>query len=56
MNANNKRLRRIEAARELHKIYNSYEVRPVKLITIYRRVWFDGINWRLYGYAHNYIV
>lgn len=29
---------------------------PVKLDTIYRRIWFDGSNWRLIGYAHDYIA
>ena len=45
---------RKEAARELWAIYCAYEVRPVKLATIYRRIWFDGSNWRLIGYAHDY--
>ena len=45
---------RKEAARELYNIYNSYEVRPVKLATIYRRIYRDGDNWKLVGYAHGY--
>lgn len=45
---------RKEAARELWVIYCAYEVRPVKFATIYRRIWFDGSNWRLIGYAHDY--
>ncbi len=47
---------RKQAARELWETYCAYEVRPVKLATIYRRIWFDGYNWRLIGYAHNYIA
>lgn len=45
-----------QIARELWEIYCAYEVRPVKLATIYRRIWFDGHNWRLTGYAHDYIA
>lgn len=47
---------RKEAARELWAIYCAYEVPPVKLATIYRRIWFDGSNRRLIGYAHDYIA
>ena len=49
-------MKRIEAARELLIIYNCYEVRHVKLSTIYRRIYKDGDIWRLVGYAHNYMV
>lgn len=45
---------RKQAARELWETYCAYEVRPVKLATIYRRIWFDGYNWIPMGYAHNY--
>ena len=46
---------RKDAARELCGVYNNYEVRPVKLATIYRRIWWDGYHWRLNGYAHDYV-
>lgn len=45
---------RKEAAAELLHVYNKYEVRPVKLATIYRRIWWDGYNWRLSARAHDY--
>ena len=32
-------MKKIEAARELHAIYNSYEVRKVKLATILRKMY-----------------
>lgn len=48
---------RIEAAKELLPVYNSYEVRPVKLTTIYRRIYRNEFgNWHLIGYAHDYTV
>ena len=50
------RMKKIEAARELHAIYNSYEVRKVKLATILRKMYKWGDNWRLCGYAHDYTV
>ena len=50
------RLKKIEAARELHAIYNSYEIRKVKLATILRKMYKWGDNWRLCGYAHDYTV
>ena len=49
-------MKKIEAARELHAIYNSYEVRKVKLATILRKMYKWGDNWRLCGYAHDYTV
>lgn len=49
-----KALTRIEAAKELLSLYNSYEVRKVVLKTIYNRIFKDGDNWRLIGYAHDY--
>ena len=50
------RMKKIEAARELHAIYNSYDVRKVKLATILRKMYKWGDNWRLCGYAHDYTV
>ena len=50
------RMKKIEAARELHAIYNSYEIRKVKLATILRKMYKWGDNWRLCGYAHDYTV
>ena len=50
------RMKKIEAARELHAIYNSYEVRKVKLATILRKMYKWGDNWRLCGYAHDFTV
>ena len=50
------RMKKIEAARELHAIYNGYEVRKVKLATILRKMYKWGDNWRLCGYAHDYTV
>ncbi|WP_314352116.1 hypothetical protein [Segatella oris] len=49
-------MKKIEAARELHAIYNGYEVRKVKLATILRKMYKWGDNWRLCGYAHDYTV
>ena len=45
---------RKEAAEELNAIYNSYEVRKNTVKTTYKKIWFDGYNWRLIGYAHDY--
>ena len=36
-------MKKIEAARELHAIYNTYEVRKVKLATILRKMYKWGI-------------
>lgn len=49
-------MKRIDAAKEILSLYNSYEVRKVTLKTIYKRIFKDGNNWRLIGYAHDYTV
>lgn len=46
---------RIQAAKELHALYNAMETRKVKLSTIYRRIYrIPGGNWHLIGRAHDY--
>ena len=46
---------RIEAARQLLAIYNAYELRKVKLSTVYRRIYrLPNGNWHLIGRAHDY--
>ncbi len=45
---------RSQAAREIHALYNSLEVRRVSFKTIYNRVFRSGSVWRLIGYAHDY--
>ena len=51
----NKVKTRKEAAEELAALYNSIEPRPVKLTTIYRKIWRNASgNWRLIGRAHDY--
>lgn len=45
---------RIEAAKELHAIYNAMETRKVKLSTIYRRIYRIPGGWHLIGRAHDY--
>lgn len=47
---------RIEAAKELNAIYNSYECKKNKLSTTYRKIFFDENyqRWRLIGFAHDY--
>lgn len=49
-------MKRIDAAKEILPLYNSYEARRVALKTIYNKVYKDGGNWRLIGYAHDYTV
>lgn len=49
-----KKTNRRRAAEELQAIYNSYELRPVTLSTIYRRMYWNGCNWCIIGYAHDY--
>lgn len=47
---------RIEAAKVLNELYNSYEYRKNKLSTTYKKIFLDTKNktWRLIGYAHDY--
>lgn len=49
-------MKRIDAAKEILSLYNNYEVRKVTLKTIYNKIFKDGCNWRLIGYAHDYTV
>lgn len=46
---------RKQAASELMRIYNAYEVRPVSFATIYRKIFrLPNGNWHLVGRAHDY--
>ena len=49
---------RMQAAKELNKIFNAYEVRKNKVSTTYKKIFQDRItgNWRLIGYAHDYTL
>ena len=47
---------RKQAAIEINELYNSYEVRANSLKTTYNKIFKDGANWRLIGYAHDYTV
>ena len=49
-------MKRIEAAKELNGLFNSMEVRKNKLATTYKKIWFDGCNWRLIGAGYDYTV
>lgn len=50
-----KKSRRFAAA-ELLPIYNSMEVRKIRLQTLIRKLWFDGFNWRCNGIGYDYTV
>ena len=56
INHKTKDMRKIEAAKEILRVYNSYECRKVKLTTILRKMYRDGNVWRLCGHAHDYTV
>ena len=47
---------RMQAAKELNKIFNAYEVRKNKVSTTYKKIYYDrNYNaWRLTGVAHDY--
>lgn len=48
-------MKRIEAAKRIHALYNSMEVRKVKLSTIYRHiVRVDDDFYKYYGVGYNY--
>lgn len=47
---------RKQAAKELHNIQKCYEVKPLKLSTVYRKIYRCGDLWKLSGRAHNYSV
>lgn len=47
---------RKQAAMQLLPLYNSMEVRKVKLSTIMRKLWYDGCNWRYNGVGYDYTV
>jgi len=58
METTNKKMSRKQAAEELNKLYNSYEVRKNSISTTYKKIYFDDRfnTWRLTGYAHDYTV
>lgn len=45
---------RKEAAQQLFDIQKCYEVKPLKLSTVYRKIYFLNGSWHLIGKAHNY--
>lgn len=45
-----------QAAKELLPLYNSMEVRKIKLQTLLRKLWFDGSNFRCHGVGYDYTV
>ena len=48
-------MKRIEAAKRIHALYNSMEVRKVKLSTIYRHiVRIDNDFYKYYGVGYDY--
>lgn len=47
---------RTQAAKELHEIQASYEVKPLKLSTVYRKIYKNSTGWHLIGRAHDYTV
>lgn len=47
---------RINAAKELLPIYNSMEVRKIKLNTLCRRLYRSGDVWRCSGAGYDYTV
>lgn len=49
-------LNRTQAAKELFNIQKCYEVKPLKLSTVYRKIYKSGSLWKLCGKAHDYSV
>lgn len=49
-------MNRKQAAKELYDIQKCYEVKPLKLSTVYRRIFKAGGVWRLIGKAHDYSI
>lgn len=49
-------MNRKQAAKELYDIQKYYEVKPLKLSTVYRRIFKAGGVWRLIGKAHDYSI
>lgn len=47
---------RTEAAKELLPIYNSMEVRKVKLTTLRRKLFKSGGVWRCLGVGYDYTI
>lgn len=47
---------KFQAAQELLPIYNSMEVRKIKLQTLVRKMWHDGVNYRCHGTGYDYTV
>lgn len=47
---------RKQAAKELHAIQSNYEVKPLSLATVYRKIYKTGKTWHLNGKAHDYTV
>lgn len=49
-------LNRKQAAKELFDIQKCYEVKPLTLKTVYRKIYKCGGLWKLSGRAHDYSV
>lgn len=49
-------LNRKQAAKELFEIQKCYEVKPLKLQTVYRKIYKVNGIWKLTGKAHDYSV
>lgn len=49
-------MNRTQAAKELYALQKCYEVKPLKLSTVYRKIYKLGGLWKLEGKAHNYSV
>lgn len=50
-------MNRKQAAKELFDIQKCYEVKPLKLSTVYRKIYrLSNGNWHLIGKAHDYTV
>lgn len=47
---------RTEAAKELLPIYNSMEVRKIKLTTLSRKMFKSGNVWRCFGVGYDYTI
>lgn len=47
---------KINAAKRLLPVYNSLEVRKIKLSTLYRKLWLDGSVYRMSGVGYDYSI
>ena len=49
-------MKKLEAAKELNRLFNSMETRKNKLSTTLKKMYFDGGSWRLWGSGYDYTI